>query len=134
MDNPGCYDLAVIDFSGASEWPLTAIENLQGALSVTLDVEFKWGSSSAGQTGNVKVQTSFDGGNTWRDIARFDFATTSVVKHANLEFLLSKGVTSYAALASEGVYDGVIGDRLRALPTWSGSYSGSSLTVRAAVR
>jgi hypothetical protein len=45
---------------------------------------------------------------TWRDIARVDLATTSFVKHCNLEGLLSKGITSYADLGSEGVYDGVL--------------------------
>jgi hypothetical protein len=133
MDNPGTYDLAVIDFSGVSGAALTPVIGLEGALSVTLDVDFKFG-STATPTGNVKVQTSFDGGSSWRDVARFDFAQASFVKHANLEFLLSKGITAYAALAAEGVYDGVMGPQLRVLPTWTGSYSGSTLAVRANVR
>src|SRR4051812_32718483 len=121
MDNPRVYELAVIDFSGVSGAPLTPIVDLEGAVSVTLDVDFKFG-SAATPTGNVKVQTTFDNGTSWRDVARFDFAQASLVKNANLEFLLSKGVTTYAPLAAEGVYDGVLGNQLRAVPTWTGSY------------
>jgi hypothetical protein len=133
MNNPSPYTLANLDFTGASGTPLTPITGIEGAVSVTIDVDFKF-ASPATPTGNVKVQTSFDGGTTWRDVARFDFAQASFVKHANLEFLLSKGVTVYAPLSAENVYDGVMGTQLRAVPSWTGSYAGSALAVRVNVR
>lgn len=134
MDNPAIYVLGAIDFSGVSGAALSpGALSLEGALSVTLECAFNYG-STASPTGNVKVQTTFDGGQTWRDVARFDLAQATFVKHCNLEFLLSKGVTSYSVLGSEGVYDGVMGNQLRILPTWTGSYAGSTLSVRANVR
>ena len=63
-----------------------------------------------------------------------DFATTSAVKYANLSARLSKAVTSYADLSAEGVFDAVLGDRLRAVVTTTGTYAGSTLlAVRARV-
>jgi hypothetical protein len=101
--------------------------------AVTLDFDFKYG--SGGSTVSVIVATSFDGGTTWRHIARVDFTTASAVKQCNLEGLLSKGITAYADLASEGVNDGVLGDMLAVLLTTTGTYAGgTTLAVRASVR
>lgn len=132
MDNPGVKTLGVIDFSGASGQPLTLMDDLSGMTAISLEFAFQYG--TGGTSGNGKVQTTFDGGTTWRDIARVDFATSAFVKHCNLEGLLSKGITAYADLASEGVYDGVLGDALRFVPTWTGNYSNTTFAVRASVR
>jgi hypothetical protein len=131
MLNPGSYDLAVLQITAAlSAQAQTAIEDLDGMERVSIEAEFLYG--SGGTTCAAVVQTRFGGGN-WRDIARFDFTTASATKHATLT-KDTKAVTAYAALASEGVYDRVLGDELRAVITSTGVYGGSTtLSVRASV-
>ena len=134
MDSPGLYTLALVPLTtalAASAGAQTAIVDLDGMTATTLECSFAYG--SGGTSCTVLVQTHFDG-STWRDIARFDFTTASAVKHCNLEGLLSKAVTAYAALASEGVYDGVLGDSLRAVVSSVGTYLSTTVAVRASVR
>jgi hypothetical protein len=133
MDNADVYTLAALSVTTAlSASAQTAIEDLDGITAVTLEAAFQYG--SGGTSCAAVVQTTFDGGTTWRDIARFDFTTATATKHCNLEGLLSKAVTAYAALGSEGVYDGVLGDQLRAVVTSVGTYANTVLSVRASVR
>lgn len=133
MDNPGVYTLASLGITTAlTSSAQTAMEDMAGALAVTLEANFTYG--SGGTTCIVTVQTTFDGGTTWRDIARFDFATATAVKVANLSGLLSKAVTAYAALSAEGVFDGVLGDEFRAIVTSTGTYVNTTLAVRMNVR
>jgi hypothetical protein len=133
MDNPGVYTLAALGITTAlSAQAQTPIIDLDGMTAVTL--EFAFAPGTGGSTASVTVQTSFDEGTTWRDIARADFTTAAAVKHCNLEGMLSKGMTAYNTLGSEGVYDGVLGDQLRAVVTSTGTYVGATLSARAAVR
>jgi hypothetical protein len=80
------------------------------------------------------VATTFDEGTTWRHIARFDFTMAAAVKVANLSGLLSKAVTAYSDLASEGVTDGMLGDQLAVFVVSTGAYVNTTLSVRASVR
>jgi len=133
MNNPGVFALAALQIGA----PLAAvaqeaITDLDGMTAATLEFSFAYG-SSGGLTCSAVVQTTLDGKN-WRDIARADFTTASAVKHANCEGLLSKGITAYAALGSEGFYDGVLGNQLRCVVTSTGTYVGATLSVRASVR
>lgn len=145
MDNPGIFNLgdatvtAVVTdsviTSGTSAAGVTQalIDRLEGMTAVTVYCEFAYG--SGGTTCAAIIQTSINQGSDWIDVARFDFTTANGTKVANLSGLLSKAVTSVAALGSEGVTDGVLGDRLRAKITSTGAYAGStSVSVRAAVR
>lgn len=133
MINPGVYALAVLGVAAPmAAVAQTPIKNLDGITAVTIEAAFGYG--TGGATCSAVVQTSPDGGTTWRDIARFDFTTASAVKHCNLEGLLSKAVTAYAALASEGVYDGVLFDCLQCIVTSTGTYANTTLSVRASVR
>ncbi|MDB5611937.1 MAG: hypothetical protein JWP25_8837 [Bradyrhizobium sp.] len=133
MDNAGRFDLATLQISAAvPQSLLTPIADLNGMTAVTLDVDFKYG--AGGSTVSVIVATSFDLGTTWRHIARFDFTTASAVKQCNLEGLLSKAVSAYADLASEGVNDGILGNMLAAIVTTTGTYTATTLSVRASVR
>lgn len=130
---PAVYTLAALGIAA----PLTAqaqtpIIDLDGMTAVTLEAAFAPG--TGGMTCAAVVQTTFDGGTIWLDIARFDFATAAATKVANLSGLLSKAVAAYAALASEGVVDGVLGDQLRVAVTSTGTYVGATLAVRASVR
>lgn len=135
MDNPGVYLLASVPVTSAITSPAgkqTAIVNLAGMTAVTLEFDFTYG--SGGTTCSAIVRTPFDGGTKFRDIARADFTTAAAVKHCNLEGLLSKGMTAYAALAAEGVYDGVLGDQLMVEIISTGTYANTVMTVRASVR
>ena len=134
MDSPGLYTLGVVPITGAiaaSAGTQTPIVNLDGMTAVTLEVAFSY--TSGGTTCSALIQTNFDG-STWRDIARFDFTTAAGVKHCSLEGLLSKAVTAYAALAAEGVYDGVLGNSLRLVVSSTGTYVGAQISARASVR
>lgn len=134
MNNPAVYTLAALGITTAlSAQAQSPIASLQGMTAVTLEFAFAYG--SGGATCIAVVQTTFDGGTTWRDIARADFATASATKHCNLEGMLSKAITAYGALNAEGVYDGVLGDQLRCVVTSTGTYAApTSLSVRASVR
>ncbi len=108
------------------------IGGLDWMAALTLFVNFTYG--SGGTTAAVIVQTCIDGVN-WIDIARFDFTTASAAKRANLSGLTPVAVGAVAALGSEGVLDGILGDRLRTKITTTGTYGGNtSVAVRAAVR
>lgn len=134
MDNPGVYTL----FAGEITTALTSEEgvattNLAGMQAATLVAKLGYG--SGGTSIAAKVQTSLDGGTTWLDVARFDFTTAGATKSANLSGLTAKAAGSYAALSAEGVNDGLLGDRLRALITSVGTYAGGTiLDIRAGVR
>jgi hypothetical protein len=133
MNNPGVYPLAVLGITTAlAAQAQTPIVDLDGMTGVTL--EFTFAPGTGGTSVSAVVQTTFDEGTTRRDIARADFTTSAAVKHCNLEGMLSKGMIVYAALAAEGVYDGVLGNQLRAVVTSVGTYAGATLSVRASVR
>lgn len=131
--NVGVYTLASTSITTAlTSSAQTAITELGGAQSLSVAATFAYG--SGGSTANVAVQTSLDGGTTWFDIAYFAFTTSSATKYVNLAGLTAKGVTSYAALAGDGVNEGLIGDRLRAVITTTGTYANTTLSVRVSVR
>lgn len=133
MNNPDVYTLAALQPGAAQNSLLTPIVNLDGMTAVSLEAVFQYG--SGGTTFSAIVVTSFDGGETWREIARFDFTTASAVKTANLSGLKSNGVAAYAALGAEGVNDGLLGDRLAARIISTGTYGGSTtFALRASVR
>lgn len=136
MNNPGIQTLAALQISAAMPQsllePSSGTADLSGMTAVTLDFDFKYG--AGGATVIAIVATSFDGGTTWRQIARADFSTASRAVNCNLEGLLSKGITSYSDLGAEGVNDGVLGDRLALFLTTTGTYTGTTLGVRASVR
>ncbi len=133
MNNPGAYTLAAMPISVARSLALlTPIPNLEGMTAVSLEAVFAFG--SGGATCSAIAATSFDGGTTWRHIARFDFTTASAVKVANLNGLLSKAVAAYADLASEGVNDGILGAQLAVYIVSTGTYVNTTLSVRASVR
>ena len=133
MDNPDVYTLAALQIDVAKDAILTPILSLEGMTAVSLEASFKYG--SGGATCSALVLTSFDSGTTWRQIARFDFTNASATKVANLSGLLSKAISVYADLGSEGVNDSLLGDRLAARIISAGTYAASTtLSLRASVR
>jgi len=132
MNNPGTYALVAIALTAAlAAQAQTPIEDLDGIEAATLECRFGWG--SGGTSCAVVAQVSFDGTN-WLDVARFDFLTASAVKVANLNGHLSKAVTAYAALGSEGVNDGIMAARWRGVVTSVGTYTNTTVSLRLAAR
>lgn len=109
------------------------IGNLAGMTSVTVEVDFNWG--SGGTTCIFLIDTSLDQGTNWINIARLDFATANDLKVVNLSAAAAAAVASLTSdLGAEGKRDGILGDRLRCRRTSTGTYANTSAAVRAAVR
>ncbi len=105
----------------------TAVAGLARARSVALECIFTYGSS--GTTAKAWVQTSFDNGTTWVDIACFDHATTSLSRIYNLS-AMTPLTTVYTALdgsmSADTCKDGILGDQLRVKFTSTGTYAGTT--------
>ena len=110
------------------------IDGLDWMAAVTLQANFTWG--SGGTNLKVDIETSLDQGLSWVPIARFAFLQASAEKLFNLSGLTPKTtVVIPATLSDDTVIDGILGDRLRARITSTGTYAGNtSVSVRAAVR
>jgi hypothetical protein len=110
------------------------IDGLEGVTAVTLQANFTYG--SGGTNLKVDVETSLDQGVTWISIARFAFLLASAEKVVNLSGLTPvTTVYTPVTLSDDSVKDGILGDRLRARITSTGTYAGNtSISVRASVR
>lgn len=87
--------------------------------------------AAGGTSADVYVQSSIDGGTTWFDIANFHFLTTTAKKMSTVVIdpatpLTPGSVPGSGALAANTVLNGIIGDRLRALVTTVGTYTGAT--------
>lgn len=134
MDNPGNYDLAVLEISAAMPQslliPSGGAVDLSGMKEVSLDFDFRYG--TGGTSVAAIVATTFDGGSTWKHIARIDLTTASRAPGCTIT-KSALAVANYADLGSEGVNNGRLGDRLAVFLTVVGNYANSSLAVRASV-
>ena len=102
----------------------TSVSGLARASSLALYCNFTYGSS--GTTAKVYVQTSFDGGTTWIDIAMFDHTTSSLARAYNLTSttaITSVYTVTDGSLSSNTCKDGLIGDMLRVKFTSTGTYA-----------
>lgn len=114
----------------------TAVTGLSRAKSVALHCNFTYG--SGGTTAKVWVQTSFDGGTTWVDVASFAHTTSSLRRVYNLS-ALTPITTVYActdgSLTDDTAKDGLIGDQLRVKFTSTGTYAGTTtMAVKAVLK
>lgn len=99
----------------------------EGPYYLALQATFVYG--SAGTTAKAWVQTSVDGGLTWRDVASFAFTTASAKKTSALSTsiaLAAAQAASDGALADDTILNGLIGDRLRVKYTTTGTYAGGT--------
>lgn len=110
--------------------------NLAAARYVALQSTLVYG--SGGTAVKVYLQTSLDGGTTWRDIICQTFTTASGKKFSavNVDIALAASQTaSDGALADDTILSGLIGDRLRVKVVSTGTYGGSTtLTITAVVK
>lgn len=97
------------------------------AQNVGLQANFTYG--SGGTTADAWVQTSFDFGSTWIDVANFHFTTSNARFFYNLS-ALTPVTTEYAptdgTLGANTAKDGVIGPLWRVKTTTTGTYAGGT--------
>jgi hypothetical protein len=101
--------------------------SLAGANAIVAEAQVVYG--SGGTTIDVYVQTSLDGGVTWIDIMNFHFMTSTANKVSKVSSYaaLAAGITpGDAALASNTILDGLIGDRVRVKYVTVGTYGGGT--------
>ncbi len=141
MENPGLYnlgDVALTAINAATTATVVTgngyIDDLDGMLSATLQMNFTYG--SGGTSIKATVETSADQGLTWVEVARFALTTASLEKLVNLSGL-TPVTTPYAptALSDDSVKDGFLGERWRAKIITVGTYAGNSqLSLRLVAR
>lgn len=130
MNRPGAYTLAALTITSAlSSQQQTEITGLEGMSLVTLEADFSGG--TGGSTLTVLIRTRLGSGGTWREIARFDF-TTADTKRCSVPSEAG-GVVSMGALAANSILRGFLGTELQAVVSSTGTYTNSTLTVRASV-
>lgn len=109
----------------------STFSGLGGMRDLDLEAIFAYG--SGGTTAKAYVQTSFDAGATWVDIACFAFATASASKVSSITGELAPASQAFApsdgALADNTIVQGVLGDQLRVKLVVAGTYAESTITV-----
>jgi hypothetical protein len=130
----GTFSLGDFSIGAAATQVGDVVDDLSGALAITLSARLAYG--SGGTSCYAVVETSLDQGVTWVQIARFDFTTSGLQKLLTVSGLTPRIAAANAgSLSADTALDGTIGDRLRATVVSTGTYAGSTvLSVRANVR
>jgi hypothetical protein len=130
----GTFSLGDFSVTTAATQVGEVVDDLSGALAVTLSARLAYG--SGGTSCYALVETSLDQGVTWVQIARFDFTTSGLQKVVTVSGLTPRLAAAAAgSLSADTALDGTLGDRLRATVVSTGTYAGSTVvSVRANVR
>jgi hypothetical protein len=130
----GTFSLGDFSVTTAATQVGDVVDDLSGALAVTLSARLAYG--SGGTSCYAVVETSLDQGVTWVQIARFDFTTSGLQKVLTVSGLTPRIAAATAgSLAADTALDGTLGDRLRATVVSTGTYAGSTvISIRANVR
>lgn len=137
MDEAGSFPLlfsgADLSITNAGTYTGDWLDNLDGMLSATVQIDFRGG--TGGTNAKVYVQTSIDDGNTATDIACLVF-TGSGRKLVNFSTTNSAGPldATDGTLDDDSVLDGVLGDRLRLKVVGTGTWVNTTLAGRVSVR
>ena len=114
----------------------TPVTQLAGVRELMMQAQFLYG--SWGTTAKAWVQTSFDGGTTWVDVACFSFTTAAATKISAVKTFTAVAaayVATDGTLTADTIKDGLIGDQVRVKYTTTGTYAGAtSLTVTAVAK
>jgi hypothetical protein len=94
--------------------------------SLSLQAVFTYG--SGGTNATAYVQTSFDGGVTWVDIACFQFTTATATRlyHLTAAAVSAIATPTDGSLAANTAVNGLLGDRFRVKLTTTGTYAGGT--------
>lgn len=98
-----------------------------GPTSLTLQMTFA--RAAGGTSVDAYVQTSFNGGASWVDIAQFSLATTAAVKILNLTSntaVTTQYTGTDGGMTANTCKDGVLGDLFRVKYVTAGTYTGAS--------
>src|SRR6266705_895404 len=115
-------NIVITDGVSAQNVAQSFIDGLDWMAAVTLQANFTYG--SGGTNLKVDIETALDQCLTWIPIARFAFTTSSAEKVINLSGLTPvTTVYTQATLSDDAVKDGILGDRLRAKITSTGTYA-----------
>jgi hypothetical protein len=96
--------------------------------SVVLQGTFTYG--SGGTSADAYVQTSFDGGATWSDVANFHYTTSSARFLFNLSALTpvtTQRTPTDGSIAANTAVDGALGPQWRVKFTTVGTYAGGTI-------
>ncbi len=115
---------------GAAISPAVAsVPVVLNASPVNLTVQATFAYGSGGATVDAYVQTTFDGGVTWQDVANFHFTTAAAREIINLDAktpVTTQVSGSDGALAANTAQDGILGPQLRVKYQSSGTYAGAT--------
>jgi hypothetical protein len=136
MVTPGHRSLGAFNITTAGTQVGSAVEGLDGLLSMRLQARFALG--SGGTTCKLYVQTSIDDGNTWGDFACIAFGNSNsespVLNFTNLTPKTTQLLLTDGTLADDTAIDGIISSMVRCKVVTAGTYGGSTvLTVDADV-
>lgn len=114
----------------------TPVKILSGMKYVAFQVRFVYG--SGGTTAKFWLQTTFDGGATWCDIANLARTTASLNTVVNTTLtagtaLATPTTFTDATLADNTIVQGLLGSQLRLKYTTTGIYAGSTTAFASAV-
>jgi len=112
------------------------VKILSGMKYVAFQVRFVYG--SGGTTAKFWLQTTFDGGDTWCDIANLARTTASLNTVVNTTLtsgtaLATPTTLTDATLADNTIVQGLLGSQLRLKYTTTGTYAGSTTAYASAV-
>lgn len=127
-----CNATITTALSAVAQTPSPSTLGMAPCNSLVLQAKFTYG--SGGTTVDAYVQTTVDGGVTWFDIANFRFTTSTLSKLSVITMFPSTAFTAgtapgSAALASNTVLPGILGDQFRVILTTTGTYAGGTTLV-----
>lgn len=128
MLEPGSYTLGDLALTTAGSYLGDPVTDLDGMLAASVQLRLAYG--SAGGTGKAYVQTTFDQGTTWVDVACMTFSTAAKSILYNFDATLAAVVDSLGdgVLADDTALDGPLGDQLRLKVITSGTaYAGQTV-------
>ncbi len=134
MDDPGTFSLGDFTLDVPATQTGTPVTGLAGMAVAAVQARFAPGGGGTGCT--VFLQTSFDQGQTWVDLAALGFGAAGGVLLASVAGgPLAPQAPTDCGLAAGTILSGPLGDRLRAKLVSTGTFTGSTLcSVWVAIR
>lgn len=129
------FDLLPVTVVTAAGTYTSPVYRVQDGLSyLSLQGSLVYG--SGGTTIKAYIQTSVDGGATWRDVANLAFAQATLKKFSAVSAfvaLAAAQAVSDAALADDTIMNGLLGDQWRVKYVVVGTYAGNTTLQVSAV-
>jgi hypothetical protein len=130
MDQPGPFQLTIggnaFSIVGAGTFIGDVATGFAGIQACTFEAQFVFGAGSG--TVLAYIQTSIDQGQTWADVAAWQFTAASLAELVNLTSMLAAAVSPITQQGlTPGQVNNVLGDRFRAVVVVSGAYSSGTI-------